>query len=107
MKFRMRHTAPAVIVAVALGAGSALLATSAGGGAVDAKPSLATVESSEQADLGSAPLVPEAWGAVIDYESLAAENGELPEQAGLARGSLVPEAWGALIDYESLAAVAR
>jgi hypothetical protein len=81
MKLRMRHTAPAVIVAVALGAGSALLATSAGGGATDAKPSLATVAT--------------------------AENGESPERAGLARGVLVPEAWGALIDYESLAAVAR
>ena len=135
-----------MIVAVALGAGSALLATSAGGGAADAKPPLAAVsdckpaparaaarkaisrssrrprrrgawletvataesdESREQAGLARGSLVPEAWGALIDYESLAAENGESPEQAGLARGSLVPEAWGALIDYESLAAVAR
>ena len=36
MKLRIRHTAPVVIVAVALGAGTALLATNAGGGAKDA-----------------------------------------------------------------------
>ena len=41
MKLRMRHTAPAVIVAVALGAGSALLATSVGGSAKGARPPLA------------------------------------------------------------------
>jgi len=39
----MRYVAPAAVVAVALGAGSALLATNAGGGATDEKPSLVTV----------------------------------------------------------------
>ena len=43
MKLRIRHTAPVVIVAVALGAGSALLATSAGGSATDVKPPLEAV----------------------------------------------------------------
>ena len=112
MKLRIRSTAPVVIVAVALGAGSALLATNAGGGATDAKPSVATIEaengeSSEQTGIARGSLVPEGSGALIDYESLPAENGESREHAGVARGSLVPEAWGALIDYESLAAVTR
>ena len=43
MNLRMRHTAPAVIVAVALGAASTLLVASTGGSAADAKPSLAAV----------------------------------------------------------------
>ena len=43
MRFRMRYLTPATVVVVALGAGSALLATNAGGGATDDKPSLVTV----------------------------------------------------------------
>ena len=38
MKVRMRHTVPVVIVAVALGTSSALLAASTGGGAKDTEP---------------------------------------------------------------------
>jgi hypothetical protein len=53
MKLRMRHTPPPVIVAVALGAGSALLATSVGGSAKGARPPLARAENREPPELGT------------------------------------------------------